>query len=197
MGGTSFGQQFGPVSSLAISADCQRLLVGFAKGQLLEFDLQSGKQVLELPEAHPQGSAVLHIKLTDNPSVVLVCDSGGSVFEVQFKRTMGIRGYTSRCLFSGSRGEVCAVKPLSLADHPNHWLGHQRLIVAMATISKVIVLALTPGAKVLFTHPLVGRSDSLPVLSWQFVVIQTSKAEKVVDPVLAFARQSTVYFFQV
>ena len=50
--------------------------------------------------------------------------------------------------------------------------------------------------KVLFTHPLVGRSNTLPLLGWQFVIIQMSKQSKVIDPVLAFGRQSTLHFFQ-
>lgn len=50
--------------------------------------------------------------------------------------------------------------------------------------------------KVLFTHPLTGNLKSLPILSWQFVIIQTSKSNKVVDPVLAFGRQSSVFFYQ-
>jgi hypothetical protein len=72
-----------------------------------------------------------------------------------------------------------------------------RTILALATISKVIVLTLRPTTKVLFTHGLVGKSETLPVLSWQCVVIQTSNAHKVVDPVLAFGRQSTIHFYQV
>ena len=124
-------------------------------------------------------------------------NSGGSVFEISFKRTLGIRGYSSRCIFSGSRGEVCTFEPLSLAaQFPNHPLS-DKTIVALATISKVIVLTLKPAMKVLFTHHLVGRSETLPLLSWQCVVIQTSNAHKVVDPVLAFGRQSTIHFYQV
>ncbi len=124
-------------------------------------------------------------------------NAGGSVFEIAFKRTLGIRGYNSRCIFSGSRGEVCTFEPLSLSSqYPNHSLS-DRTILALATISKVIVLTLRPVMKVLFTHSLVGRSETLPVLSWQCVVIQTSNAHKVVDPVLAFGRQSTIHFYQV
>lgn len=72
----------------------------------------------------------------------------------------------------------------------------------MATISKVIVLSLRPSLRVLFSHPLLGGPDTLPVLSWQFVVIQQqgntgSKRTKVTEPVLAFGRQATVYFYQV
>ena len=118
------------------------------------------------------------------------------MFELAFKRTLGIRGYDSRCIFSGSRGEVCTLEPLSIiSQYPNHRLS-DRSIVALATISKVIVLTIRPSMKVLFTHPLVGRSNTLPLLGWQFVIIQMSKESKVVDPVLAFGRQTTLHFFQ-
>ena len=35
------------------------------------------------------------------------------------------------------------------------------------------------------------------MLSWQYVIIQVSEKERVVDPVLAFARDQTIYFYQV
>jgi hypothetical protein len=89
---------------------------------------------------------------------------------------------------------VCTFEPLSQGQ--SHPLS-DRVIVALATISKVIVLTIRPAMKVIFTHPLIGSKSTLPILSWQFVIIQTSKANKVVDPVLAFGRQSTIYFYQV
>lgn len=82
-------------------------------------------------------------KFTDLPTLALLCDSGGSVFELGFKRTLGIRGVDTRCLFSGSRGEVCAVEPLrttgqdlnSVFDLNSKW--DSTVVVAMATLSKV------------------------------------------------------------
>ena len=108
----------------------------------------------------------------------------------------GRRGFSTRCIFSGSRGEALAIEPLSLAAYPEHSLG-SGVVVAMATISKVIVLSLRPSMKVIFNHSLVGRSDTLPILSWQFVIIQTASSDRVVDPVIAFGRQSTIMFYQV
>ena len=72
----------GAVSSMAFNPESSRLLVGYAKGHIVEFDLTSGKQTMALDEAHPPGSAVIHTKFTDDPSVALICDSGGSVYEV-------------------------------------------------------------------------------------------------------------------
>lgn len=114
-------------------------------------------------------------RFTDDHALALMSNAGGSVFEISFKRTLGIRGYSSRCIFSGSRGEVCTFEPLSLTSQfPNHSLS-EKTIIALATISKVIVLTLKPAMKVLFTHSLIGSSETLPLLSWQCVVIQGLK----------------------
>ncbi len=50
-----------------------------------------------MADAHPIGSAVTHVRFTDDATVALAADSGGSVFEITFRRKLpGIRGYTSR-----------------------------------------------------------------------------------------------------
>ena len=41
-----------------------------------------------------------------------------------------------RCIFSGSRGEVCTLEPLRVAAYPGHPLA-EHSILALATISKV------------------------------------------------------------
>ena len=85
---------------------------------------------------------------------------------------LGMRSYSSRCIFSGSRGEVCTFEPLNQVQNQ---LMTERIIVALATISKVIVLTIRPTMKVLFTKELAGGSKTLPILSWQFVIIQIAR----------------------
>ncbi|EEC14167.1 conserved hypothetical protein, partial [Ixodes scapularis] len=63
--------------------------------------------------------------------------------------------------------------------------------------AKVIVVTVRPILRVRFTHPLKADPDTLPLLSWQFVVIQVSAATRIIDPVLAFGRQNLLFFFQV
>lgn len=63
--------------------------------------------------------------------------------------------------------------------------------------AQVIVVTVRPVLRVRFTHALRARPDTLPLLGWQFVVIQVSSSARIVDPVLAFGRQSTLFFFQV
>ena len=70
--------------------------------------------------------------------MALCSDSGGSVFELCFKRTMGVRGCDSRCIFSGSRGEVCSFEPVLLGGYADNPL-KRFVIVALATLSKVIL----------------------------------------------------------
>ncbi|XP_049808749.1 vacuolar protein sorting-associated protein 8 homolog [Schistocerca nitens] len=194
----STDQEQGSVSSLGFNHDCSRLLVGFARGLILMYDILNGKLLRTMADAHPPGTAVLHVKFTDSPTLALCSDSGGSVFELNFRRTMGMRGCDSKCLFSGSRGEVVCIEPLllhhqQLSSHPLQGV----ILIAMATLSKVIVVSIRPRMRVLFTHPLQSSPVSLPLISWQFVIIQMADTSRVVDPVLAFARDSTLHFFQV
>nr|XP_015214627.1 PREDICTED: vacuolar protein sorting-associated protein 8 homolog [Lepisosteus oculatus] len=193
LGSTAVGSQYGAVSALSINHDCTRLLCGFAKGQMTMWDLANGKLLRTITDAHPPGTAVLHVKFTDDPTLAICNDSGGSVFELAFKRVMGMRTCDSRCLFSGSKGEVCCVEPLQtrgeLRDHPIA----QSSLLAMASLTKILVIGLKPSLKVWMTFPY-GKTDpaSVPQLAWQFVAIQ-----KTVNPMLAFCRGDVVHFLLV
>ncbi|KAH0623915.1 hypothetical protein JD844_007114, partial [Phrynosoma platyrhinos] len=173
LGSTAVGAQYGAISALSINNDCSRLLCGFAKGQITMWDLASGKLLRSITDAHPPGTAILHIKFTDDPTLAICNDSGGSVFELSFKRVMGVRTCESRCLFSGSKGEVCCIEPLhakaELRDHPIT----QYSLLAMASLTKM-------------------DPSSVPLLAWHFVAVQTS-----VNPVLAFCRGDVVHFLLV
>ncbi|XP_066595487.1 vacuolar protein sorting-associated protein 8 homolog isoform X2 [Prorops nasuta] len=189
-------RQQGAVSALCFNHDDSRILAGFARGYILMIDSTNGKILRTLTDVHPPDTAVLHVKFTDSPKIALCSDSGGSVFELSFTRVMGVRGCESRCLFSGSRGEVCTLEPLLLNHLPSHPLKYYTL-VAMATLSKVIVVCIRPRMRVVLTHPLIGTPVAPPQISWQLVVIQTADTSRVIDPVLAFARDGNVHFYQV
>ena len=94
LGGHSFGRECGSVSCLAFDQNIEdgptRLLAGFAKGHLLEYDLTSGKLLRKLDDAHPLGSAIIRTRFTHEKALALICDSGGSVFEVSLKKTLGM-----------------------------------------------------------------------------------------------------------
>uniref|UniRef100_A0A8C2AYT1 VPS8 subunit of CORVET complex n=1 Tax=Cyprinus carpio TaxID=7962 RepID=A0A8C2AYT1_CYPCA len=193
LGTTVTGAEYGAVSALSINHDCTRLLCGFAKGQITMWDLANGKLLRTMTDAHPPGTAILHVKFTDHPALAVCNDSGGSVFELSFRRVMGMRTCESRCLFSGSKGEVYCVEPLhagpELKDHP---ITHYSLL-AMASLTKILLIGLKPSLKVWMTFPY-GKTDpaSVPLLAWQFVA-----AQKTINPVLAFCRGNTIHFLLV
>ncbi|CAL1577769.1 unnamed protein product [Knipowitschia caucasica] len=193
LGSKSTGAEFGAVSALSINHDCTRLLCGFAKGQITMWDLANGKLLRSITDAHPPGTAILHVKFTDDPTLAVCNDSGGSVFELAFRRVMGMRSCDSRCLFSGSKGEVCCIEPLrtppDFRDHPIT----QYSLLAMASLTKILVIGLKPTLKVWMTFPY-SKSDpsSVPQLAWQFVPVQ-----KIVNPILAFCKGDTVHFLLV
>ncbi|KAM9365398.1 vacuolar protein sorting-associated protein 8 homolog isoform 2-T2 [Pholidichthys leucotaenia] len=193
LGNKTTGAEFGAVSALSINDDCTRLLCGFAKGQITMWDLANGKLLRTITDAHPPGTAILHVKFTDDPTLAVCNDSGGSVFELAFRRVMGMRSCDSRCLFSGSKGEVCCVEPLRAPpDFKDHPITHYSLL-AMASLTKILVIGLKPSLKVWMTFPY-NKSDpsSVPQLAWQFVQVQ-----KTVNPVLAFCKGDTVHFLLV
>lgn len=187
----------GAVTALGLNVDCTRLLAGYARGIILMFNVtEAGKVIRRMTDVHSPSSGVLHVKFTDSSQMAVCSDTGGSVFQLNFKRTLGVRSVESKCLFSGSRGEVCAIEPLILSNLPSHPL-HGSVILAMATLSKVIIVSIKPTMRVLLTRSVSVSPMSLPLLSWQFVIIQVSEKSRIMDPVLAFARGNTVYFFQV
>ncbi|XP_068597808.1 vacuolar protein sorting-associated protein 8 homolog [Brachionichthys hirsutus] len=193
LGTKATGAEFGAVSALSINRDCSRLLCGFAKGQITMWDLANGKLLRTIDDAHPPGTAILHVKFTDDPTLAVCNDSGGSVFELAFRRVMGMRSCDSRCLFSGSKGEVCSVEPLHAPpDFRDHPITHYCLL-AMASLTKILVIGLKPSLKVWMTFPY-SKSDpsSVPQMAWQFVPVQ-----KKVNPILAFCKGDTVHFLLV
>ncbi|CAB3988597.1 vacuolar sorting-associated 8 homolog [Paramuricea clavata] len=195
LGTTAQGAEYGAVTALGINTNSTRLLCGHAKGQITMWDLSTGKCVRSILDAHPPGSAVLHVLFTDDLTEAVCSDSGGSVFLLTFKKVIGMRTYESQVVFSGSRGEVCVLAPLnfpeSLKDDPLS----ERSLLALATLTKVVVLALKPLFSVVFTYGLKGSPDSLPLLAWNFVLIQHVDMTKLLSPVLAFARESKIYLF--
>lgn len=47
------------------------------------------------------------------------------------------RGCVSRCIFSGSRGEVCAVEPLHTPEFAKNNVNTATMLVALVTFTKV------------------------------------------------------------
>ncbi|XP_074038726.1 vacuolar protein sorting 8 [Leptinotarsa decemlineata] len=171
----------GAVSALSFNLESTRLLVGYERGYISMVDASSGDVLRRLPDAHAPQTAVLYLRFTFLSNLALCGDSSGCVFSLSFNRRLGVRSWDSKCLFSGARGEVCVFEPL-VRGHDINFLS-RNVLVAMATLSKVIVISVRPKLKVLFSQQLPKVSTSLPLISWQLVSVG-----KTFQPVLAWGR---------
>lgn len=106
------------------------------------------------------------------------------------------KDFDSKCVFTGSRGEVLSLQPLVVHEMHNFpdYAGLEDLcLTAMATISKVLVISIKPSLVVYFTHPLEGGNEFLPFLGWNFEF----KSKNRHKPLLAFGRKDYIYIARV
>ena len=158
------------------------------------WDLTTGNCLRLIKDAHPVGYAVLHIHFTDDPTTSLLSDSSGSVYILSFKRLV-TRTCESNCFFSGSKGEACTILPLHISSMLKNNFFHNTSLLAMATLTKLIILNLKPTPTAIFTQKLTGPSGCLPLLSWSFKISQTENGIKTVFPVLSFGRNQTILLY--
>ncbi|KPI97358.1 Vacuolar protein sorting-associated protein 8-like [Papilio xuthus] len=137
----------GAVTCLAYNNDSTRLLAGYARG--LIFQYESVKGVI-LRRVTLGGETWGALRVTWAGTSGLALDTGGSVWLMKFSRPLGVRSARVSCLFSGARGEVVAMS------------ARDARILALATLSRVIIVAGGRAAGV----RLEGPPDTLPVLEW-------------------------------
>jgi len=92
---------------VSLNADSSRLLVGHVRGQIVMWDVTSGKVLRTITNVHLSGVSVFRVCFTADRTLALSNDGTGSVFLLEFKRLIGVRTCDFQCLFSSSRGEVC------------------------------------------------------------------------------------------
>lgn len=137
----------GAVSCLSYSKDSTRLLVGYARGVIYQYESIKG---IILRRITLGGDLWGILRVTWAGTSGLALDTGGSVWLIKFSRPLGIRSARTSCLFSGARGEVVAMA------------ARDARILALATLSRVIIVAGGRAAGLRVNGP----SDTLPVLEW-------------------------------
>ncbi|XP_063535635.1 vacuolar protein sorting-associated protein 8 homolog [Cydia strobilella] len=137
----------GAVSCVAYNQDSTRLLAGYARGLICQYDSIQG---VVLRRVTLGGEIWGTLRVTWAGMSGLALDTGGSVWLIKFSRPLGVRSARSSCLFSGARGEVVAMA------------ARDARILALATLSRVIIVAGGRAAGV----RLAGPPDTLPVLAW-------------------------------
>jgi hypothetical protein len=170
-GGGGGAKAGGAVSALAFDRTGSRLLVGTARGNVHLVDITRGRIALSVASdrAHQAGRGVLHLAFTTSHTTVIVVDSGGSVFELRLRRNRESR---LECVFSGCHGEVCTIAPLWPNSTTNSDLYFDANLLAMATLTKVMVIRLKSPTRMIFACALSGAHRSPPIIGWQWMPIQ-------------------------
>ncbi|XP_026499117.2 vacuolar protein sorting-associated protein 8 homolog [Vanessa tameamea] len=137
----------GAVTCLSYNHDSTRLLAGFARGLVYQYESIRG---IILRRVVLGGEIWGTLRVTWAGTSGLALDTGGSVWLIKFSRPLGVRSARVSCLFSGARGEVVAMS------------ARDARILALATLSRVIIVAGGHAAGV----RLDGPPDILPVLEW-------------------------------
>uniref|UniRef100_A0A915K9W9 Vacuolar protein sorting-associated protein 8 central domain-containing protein n=1 Tax=Romanomermis culicivorax TaxID=13658 RepID=A0A915K9W9_ROMCU len=194
----------GPVTSLCFNGEDSRLLIGFAKGFLLLYDLLKsttfGLKLLRRCDVLSQlGNGILSAKFLNNDVLAepappaIVNDAGGSVYILEWR---GSPDKSCKCIFAGSKGDVCRAEPLTSTFFDSS-------LLALASLTKLIVLRLKPKIQVIFTmenkldeaskYDIVQQAKSPPLVSWR--PISTDGHHSEVQ--LAYGRSKTIHIIEV
>ncbi|CAF4822239.1 unnamed protein product [Pieris macdunnoughi] len=137
----------GAVTCLAYNYDSTRLLVGFARGHVFQYESIQGVVLRKITLG---GETWGILRVTWAGTAGLALDTGGSVWLIRFSRPLGVRSAKVSCLFSGARGEVLAMA------------ARDARILALVTLTRVIVVAGGQAAGVRIAQ----HSNLMPVIEW-------------------------------
>lgn len=138
---------YGAVSCLSYNKDSSRLLAGFARGLLCQYESIRGTILRRVTLG---GDTWGILRVTWAAASGLALDTGGSVWLVKFSRPLGVRSARTSCIFSGARGEVVAMT------------ARDARVLALATLTRVVIVAGGRAAGLRLSGP----PDTLPVLEW-------------------------------
>ena len=194
LGTAAAGTQHGAVTSIAANHDNTRLLVGHEGGQVIRWDLATGKQ-LNTINCHPKGASITGLAFTDDHTGAVSNDSHGFVYQHQFKRVLGMRTVDDSILWSAKQGEVCLMQVL---HYPPNASSPPFTTIALGLLSQILIVQIS-GSQLKVALQIARNSDDgdqIPSLAWNFVPIKVGEGEMVLDPVLAFGWGKNVRFMQ-
>lgn len=137
----------GAIASIAYNKDSTRLLAGFARGLICQYESSQGTIMRRITLG---GEIWGILRVTWAASSGLALDTGGSVWLMKFTRPLGVRSTRSSCLFSGARGEVVTMSARCAR------------VLALATLTRLIIVAGGRAAGMRLTGP----PETLPVIEW-------------------------------
>lgn len=201
LGSTAGTADYGPVTSLDAAppgkVEGDWLVCGHQGGQLVLWDVASGKPLKTISDAHT--SPVVHARFLADGRLV-TADTKGVVNLTSFNRVFLMLVSETQLVLNGSVGPILSMAPLlpGNAPHPTDALN----IVAFATNKRIHLIAALAGNNVRVLNSKISRPESapggpnagvgssgsggLPYLAWRRSITPTEES-KPLEPILAVA----------
>lgn len=163
LGGASSSINYGAVTAVALSHDGSRLMSGYEQGQVVRWDMDSGKILNTIADAHT--TPILTVAFTDDRKLAVTHDAAGRIFTHGFKRVMGMRVADSNCVYMADHPAelACCVHVLRYDDRPQL---SDSIVLAIGTFKKIILLQLRPQLRGIYTINAPSGNKNAPTFDW-------------------------------
>ncbi|KAK6101739.1 Golgi CORVET complex core vacuolar protein 8 family protein [Brugia pahangi] len=167
-----------PVSCLDFNKASTLLAIGYGSGLIRIFNVTMGKVMDNVSDVVQPGQGVLQILFCESDKRLACLDSGGSVYELTLPTT--VRSRKTRCVFSGSHGEVVYLKLLD-SD-----------VLALLSLKKLFLVSLKKMC-LIYAISFIGPANRPPLIDCQTVNIKETSESK--NTAFCLARGSRVDFY--
>nr|CDQ00099.1 Bm2704, isoform f [Brugia malayi] len=167
-----------PVSCLDFNKASTLLAIGYGSGLIRIFNVTMGKVIDNVSDVVQPGQGVLQILFCESDKRLACLDSGGSVYELTLPTT--VRSRKTRCVFSGSHGEVVYLKLLD-SD-----------VLALLSLKKLFLVSLKKMC-LIYAISFIGPANRPPLIDCQTVNVKKTSESK--NTAFCLARGSRVDFY--
>ena len=197
MFGTKKEAEYGTVTAMDIDSDCECLVCGYERGQLVFWDLSSQTVLKTIQKEHQ--SAILAVKFwKEGKSNIISGDSSGKVLTLQVNKGVFSSKVTKEMLLDsdGGTGPICSITVIRKDIVRNSKL-KDCVLAALCSPMMVLVVKLEPKIEIIFKNdrPFDLKENIIPSCAWGAGAIPGSPNNT--DPLLALVWGNKLQLLQV
>ncbi len=191
LGSTAGTADFGPITSIDVAQPSKTegdwLVCGHQGGQLVLWDVATGKQLKTISDAH--SSPIVHARFIADGRVVSA-DTKGVVNITQYNRVFLMLVAETQLVLNGSVGPIFSMAPLLPGNAPHQT--DSLNVVALATSKRIHLISAQAGNNVRIINSKISRPEGvnsksgIPYLAWRRSITPTEES-KPLGPILAVA----------